>query len=111
MKKLKLYGITAIEINGILIHTCNVRVSNTLENHHICNPYNSTLKPRIITTLVGKKNYRREASMIEFKFTTTDTEKFNSYTSELGRLLKTIAEHNLNLKYAWVQPTVSNDLI
>lgn len=103
MKQMNLYGITSININDTEVHTCNVRVLNTIENAHICSMYGSTLFPKVIKSMVGKGYNRREQGLIEFKFTTTNGEAFRNYTQRLGNVLKLIAQQKLKAKYAWTE--------
>jgi hypothetical protein len=107
MRKLRVFGITAIEINGLTVHTCNVRVNYTPENKHICETFCS-LQPAIVYTIAGKGVNRYEKAMLAFQFTTADTEKFRLYTQEVGKVLKHIAEDKINLKYQWIQPQVAD---
>jgi hypothetical protein len=105
MRQFRVFGIKSIDINGTAVHTCNVRVANTFENNHICSKFATSLNHRIISTMAGKRTgYRREVSMIEFKLTTTDYEKFQSYTQRLGEVLRMFAQQRLNEKYAWINP-------
>jgi hypothetical protein len=103
---MKLFGITSLEINGTVLHICNVRVLNTLENSSICSAYGAQLNPRVIEGTVGKGYKKRVTSFIEFKLITENYEKFTDYHQQLGKLLIAIAQNNLNSKYAWVSPPI-----
>jgi hypothetical protein len=72
-----------------------------MENMHIYNKFGVGLFAKSITALVGKGYSRREKSMLEFKYTTLDSEAFSAYRTRLGKFLEKVAMNKLNTKYAW----------
>jgi len=106
-RKMKLFGIAELKINGYLIHVCNVAVKDTLENRHIIKTFGGTdfrhcyaEKP-----IVKKGIIVGHTPVIKFEMTTMETSTFIDYTKKLGIILKAVAQNNLNYKYAWVDNT------
>jgi hypothetical protein len=89
---MKLFGIKSIVINGSVLHTYNIMVKNSSINLDIINQ--NGLK----SSIAGRHENR-----LKLTFTTLDFEKFDVETRKLGKVLKQIAQANLDAKYHWVK--------
>jgi hypothetical protein len=104
-RKMKLFGIAELQINGCLIHTCNVAVKDSVENRHIVKTFGGNdFRHYFADKPVRKKGVIvSHTPVIKFEMTTMETSTFMDYTNRLGKILKAVAQNNLNEKYQWVQ--------
>ena len=90
--KMKIFGIKSIVINDCVLHTYNVMVKNSYTNAAIINQ--NGLK----AIKAGRNDDR-----LKLTFTTLDVKEFGVEATKLGKVLKEIAQANLDNKYHWVK--------
>jgi hypothetical protein len=107
-RKMKLFGIAELEINGCRIHTCNVAVKDSVENRHIVKTFGGVdFRHHFTVKAVSKKGVIvNHTPVIKFELTTMETSTFIDYTKKLGIILKAVAQNNLNEKYGWVNDNI-----
>ena len=98
-KRLKVFGIRTLEINGFEIHTCNIKINSNYDNLKTVRESGIGFKEVIVPS---KKGISYNKSMLLMTYTTNDAAKFNNYTDILGKVLKKVAQTNLDQKYFWV---------
>jgi len=89
---MKIFGIKAIVINDCVIHTYNIMVKKSHDNITIINQHG------LKATTAGINNDR-----LKLTFTSLDVKEFNAEVNKLGKILKEIAQSNLDIKYNWVR--------
>jgi hypothetical protein len=89
---MKVFGIRSIRINDTVIHTYNVMVKKSHANMTII------IDHGLKAVEAGRSNNR-----LKLTFTSLDIEEFSVETNKLGKVLKEIAQVNLDNKYHWVK--------
>tara|TARA_R110000868_G_scaffold389046_1_gene658213 strand:- start:704 stop:973 length:270 start_codon:yes stop_codon:yes gene_type:complete len=89
MTNLKMYGIKTIKINNFTAYTYNIRINNNSDNLQSCKKS-------------GLHYWISEDNKIQLNELTTNSKEFNNKVSQLGKLLKEVAQTNLNKKYSWI---------
>ena len=89
MTNLKMYGIKTIKINSITAYTYNIRINNNVDNLASCKRS-------------GLLYSTTEDNKLQLNDLTTDSREFDRKVSKLGKLLKEVAQTNLNKKYSWI---------
>ena len=89
---MKVFGIKAIRVNDCVVHTYNVMVKNCYANAVIINQNG-------LEAIKAGRNDNR----LKLTFTSLDVQEFNDKVIKLGKVLKQIAQTNLDNKYHWVK--------
>jgi hypothetical protein len=89
---MKIFGIKAIVINDTIVHTYNIMVKKSHDNMTIINQHG-------LKAITAGNNGDR----LKLTFTSLDVKEFNAEVNKLGKILKEIAQSNLDIKYNWVR--------
>jgi hypothetical protein len=88
---MKIFGIKSININDTIVHTYSVMVKKSHINMTIINQHG-------LKAVTAGNNGDR----LKLTFTSLDVKEFGVEAAKLGKVLKEIAQNNLDAKYHWV---------
>lgn len=89
MKRINIFGIQSLLVNGTAVQTYQVMVKNTDAN-------------RLILEASGLFYSITQTNKLRCCYSTTDMLIFHTKVQKLGIALKAIASHKLNNRYSWV---------
>ncbi len=91
--RLKVFGMKAVIINNIPVYTYNILIKDTEENATICSKSGISYNRK-----AGKRSDR-----ISLNYATLSITEFQINSMKLGKLLKNVAQGNLERKYSWTK--------
>ena len=100
MKRINVFGMKTISVNGTSINTFRIRVNNNEFNESVLAPLSMVDKDIRVTPI---ELYRKDSyqSLIEISYTGMNWEKDFLIFRTVGKSLKDIQMNNLNQRYAW----------